>query len=170
LGLRAGSNLHIYFTGEDAMAKINSTEKSDEVKRCSKCGETKARTEFHKARAKHDGLADCCKACNISRVAKWYKDNMERRRAYMRSRHRENVEAARLHEKRYPLKRKARKTLKNAVVWGKIARPLECSKCLATTGIMHGHHHDYSKPLDVTWLCRACHISVHMAIKRKDAT
>jgi ribosomal protein S27AE len=34
-----------------------------------------------------------------------------------------------------------------------------CSKC--GEKIAEKHHHDYSKPLDVTWLCRKCHMQEH---------
>lgn len=35
-----------------------------------------------------------------------------------------------------------------------------CSKCGATTNI-HAHHNDYSKPLEITWLCASCHRKYH---------
>lgn len=35
-----------------------------------------------------------------------------------------------------------------------------CSIC-GTTEHVHGHHKDYSKPLDVVWLCAKCHHRVH---------
>lgn len=35
-----------------------------------------------------------------------------------------------------------------------------CEKCGAT-GKLHRHHPDYSKPLDVVVLCRACHQAEH---------
>lgn len=36
-----------------------------------------------------------------------------------------------------------------------------CQSCGAKNAEMH--HPDYSKPLSVEWLCRACHLSLHRA-------
>lgn len=41
---------------------------------------------------------------------------------------------------------------------GKLLRA-PCVKCGATK--VQPHHHDYSKPLVVTWLCRPCHLAEH---------
>jgi hypothetical protein len=37
-----------------------------------------------------------------------------------------------------------------------------CCKC--DNPIAEAHHEDYSKPLDVMWLCRSCHLSYHKLI------
>ena len=37
--------------------------------------------------------------------------------------------------------------------------PAPCAKCGAKK--VQPHHHDYSKPLVVTWLCRPCHLAEH---------
>ncbi len=55
-----------------------------------------------------------------------------------------------------PVKMKAQNILNRAVKAGKIKRPSKCSKC-GKTGKIQAHHKDYSKPLDVTWLCQTCH-------------
>ncbi len=34
-----------------------------------------------------------------------------------------------------------------------------CAKCGDAKSEMH--HHDYSKPLEVEWLCRKCHLAEH---------
>jgi ribosomal protein S27AE len=52
----------------------------------------------------------------------------------------------------------ARSTANVAVRRGVLKRE-PCSKC--GEKIAEKHHHDYSKPLDVTWLCRKCHMQEH---------
>lgn len=56
----------------------------------------------------------------------------------------------------YPEKFKARYSLNDAVKSGKIIKPKKCQLCDIETKL-EGHHHDYSKPLDVKWLCNRCH-------------
>jgi hypothetical protein len=47
---------------------------------------------------------------------------------------------------------------------GKIARG-PCRACGAPVAEMH--HADYSRPLDVTWLCRPCHRRFHVESPKK---
>jgi methylphosphotriester-DNA--protein-cysteine methyltransferase len=53
-------------------------------------------------------------------------------------------------------KRTAHNTLYKAVKKGEVYKPSSCSAC-NKKGIIHGHHEDYNKPLDVVWLCPLCH-------------
>lgn len=61
-------------------------------------------------------------------------------------------------------KEKARRLVRTAIAQGKLIRPEVCEKCGKAPGKaidgrpkIHAHHHDYSKPLDVEWLCARCH-------------
>lgn len=36
-----------------------------------------------------------------------------------------------------------------------------CGEAVDDPAELHGHHHDYSMPLDVEWLCRGCHSAIH---------
>jgi hypothetical protein len=59
-------------------------------------------------------------------------------------------------------KARARARFTKMVQRGLILRPPTCSRCgLACKP--QGHHADYAKPLEVVWLCRACHLSEHRA-------
>ena len=62
--------------------------------------------------------------------------------------------------KRNPVKRQAASAVGNAVRDGKLEKPDACEEC-GSGGRIHGHHCDYSKVLDVMWLCPACHNDWH---------
>lgn len=57
---------------------------------------------------------------------------------------------------RFPEKYNARNLLRYAVKKGRIVRPSTCESC-ATASRLQAHHHDYSKPYEVEWLCTRCH-------------
>lgn len=54
----------------------------------------------------------------------------------------------------------ANMVLNRAIKRGQIKKPKNCSEC-GSTRLIQGHHHDYSKPYDVKWLCQACHGKQH---------
>jgi hypothetical protein len=60
-----------------------------------------------------------------------------------------------------PHKIAARNEVSMAIQSGALSRG-DCESCGAIDDI-HAHHDDYSKPLDVTWLCRSCHRKLHAA-------
>jgi hypothetical protein len=53
-------------------------------------------------------------------------------------------------------RRRARAAVYRAVRRGALPRPNSCASCGAK-GRVEGHHIDYSRPLDVEWLCPKCH-------------
>ena len=55
---------------------------------------------------------------------------------------------------------RARQAVARACKSGKLSRPGLCSECGGACK-PHGHHEDYSKPLEVVWLCQGCHIERH---------
>lgn len=55
-------------------------------------------------------------------------------------------------------KHEARWILNRAVAAGHIV-PMPCFECQASKS--QAHHEDYTKPLDVKWLCAKCHRSEH---------
>lgn len=65
--------------------------------------------------------------------------------------------------KKYPEKQKARFIVYRAVRNGVIIRPSKCA--CGSARMVEAHHEDYSKPLQVNWLCRTCHSKLHCMIK-----
>ena len=60
--------------------------------------------------------------------------------------------------KRFPDRVQARKDVYQAIKSGKLT-PQPCELCGSNENI-EGHHNDYSKPLDVKWVCRSCHRNI----------
>ncbi len=59
-----------------------------------------------------------------------------------------------------PEKVLAAKMVRRAVKNGSIVKAKKCHDC-GKGGRLHGHHEDYSKPLEVVWLCGGCHVHRH---------
>ena len=64
------------------------------------------------------------------------------------------------HRNKYPERRAAQIIISNAIQTGALIRPSYCSIC-DTKCIPEGHHTDYTKPLDVIWVCKKCHTDYH---------
>lgn len=147
------------------------------MKKCNKCDLDLAESEFYKA--SKGGLAPSCKECTKKAVRENYRKNIAHYKEYELSRsmlpHR--VEARNKYQKTQdgrsasckakkkwidsnPIKRLANITVGNAVRDGRIFKPDCCSEC-GKQGRIHGHHCDYAKVFDVTWLCPACHMRWH---------
>lgn len=60
-------------------------------------------------------------------------------------------------------KAQARRAVNNALAKGKMSK-LPCEVC-GSTKLIHGHHDDYSKPLDVKWLCPTHHYQRHQELR-----
>jgi hypothetical protein len=86
---------------------------------------------------------------------------LARRKAYAQTeRGRETTYAGvRAWTLRNPEKCKAQSELKYAVRTGRITKD-PCEVCGATD-LVHGHHEDYSRPLEVLWLCPTHHAELH---------
>jgi len=61
------------------------------------------------------------------------------------------------------LQKRAAYNVALAIKAGTLKRPPKCPRC-GVASILHAHHHDYSEPLEVEWLCRWCHVEVHAMI------
>lgn len=142
-------------------------------KPCTLCGEEKPLESFYKATGCRDGRANQCILCVKARARIRQVVKRDQISAYERERsklpHRRMMRAATVSRERYnyPERAAARSAVSNAVRDGKLLK-MDCAFCGSSNTI--AHHHDYARPLDVTWLCTPCHMRFH-ALERmaKDA-
>jgi hypothetical protein len=88
-----------------------------------------------------------------------YRDkNRDKLREMWRKRYYSDPERNKRHaeQRKNTDKNKARNKLHHEVEAGRIIKPILCENC-GTESILHGHHVDYNKPLEVKWLCSFCH-------------
>jgi len=131
------------------------------MKYCKECYQKLPLPSFYKHSAMSDGHLNKCKGCVKARIKAHRLKNIERIRAYDRERgNRQPKGYLSEYRARYPLKYKATSMVDNAIRGGKLFRE-PCEKCGATKNI-HGHHDDYTKPLNVRWLCAAHHRQWHV--------
>lgn len=75
---------------------------------------------------------------------------------YYQQHKQQRISEARSDRVQNELKHSARQLVRNAVRRGEIKKPSKCQSCGVKTRLQ-AHHDDYTKPLDVVWLCAFCH-------------
>lgn len=132
-------------------------------------------SEFYKHKRMPDGHLNICKDCKRSDARKDYDKNKqsiewifkERERTRERNirlgysskyRHLDRKQYSKRWQERYPEKRTAQNKLANALRSKKLTKNA-CQVCGEM--VVDAHHEDYSKPLEVQWLCRKHHMEVH---------
>ena len=157
------------------------------MKICTSCGDEKQETEYYAHPRSADGLMAICKECHKVRVRKNRAENVERYRQFDRNRayNADRVEARKAYAERSKVdpnlkaamlknrrawvmrhgeKRVAHVVVGNAIRDGRLIKE-PCARCGELR--VEAHHEDYSRPLDVTWLCKPCHMMRHREINRQ---
>ena len=138
------------------------------MKECTRCKTTKRVSEFY-WRPDWNDCYSWCKSCSREYSRK-YRDDPVREsrqrevdREYQRKKRKENPEwklaDTLAYMKKYPEKTNARRKVAYAVKLGKLQKE-PCRDC--GKEYVHAHHPDYSKPLDVIWLCAVHHKLEHI--------
>ncbi len=163
-----------------------------ETYQCIVCQKELPLTEFYKEKSKK-GHTHKCRSCLYEYNKIWRKENPDLFRAQRekyRKRHRENERERRelnrdiyrersrrsyqenkqemlKYYREYRITNKyrerARGIIKNRLKSGKIIKSNYCSVCNKSENIQ-AHHDDYSKPLEVIWLCASCHGLLHKGV------
>jgi len=142
------------------------------MKRCFKCGLVKELSEFYPHKRMMDGHLNKCKTCTKSDVSAraqvklqdpdWVAAERERCRIKQEAYRKAGLAApvSRESRERWMAKNahkvKAERAVANAHKRMKVKPPEHCSKC-GQPGDLERHHPDYSKPLEIEWLCTGCH-------------
>ena len=140
------------------------TEEGSAMMVCSTCGAEKPESGFYNGTGQ-------CKACQNKRAQEYQRSDRGRAwrsewrktpagRAYFRAKQSR-------YYARHAHKVRAGSTLRYHIRQGLLERPSFCSQCGAPQhfnlgqSYLEAHHHDYTKPLDVRWLCGPCHKLEH---------
>jgi hypothetical protein len=146
----------------------------EKTKTCRSCEQAKPLDQFYGLG--YGSKKPMCKECTVAYQREYRAQNIDEVRARDRERARTpkrkahsaanlkrwrdaNPDKVNKDRRDHPEKYKARTAVGNAIRDGKLVRQ-PCEGC-QTTDRVQAHHHDYSKPLEVRWLCRKCHGKEH---------
>ena len=147
------------------------------MKECFKCKQIFELSEFYKHPMMGDGHLNKCKKCAKKDVAdrikikekdfNWVLSERKRHRQKSRKYREEGKKYKKSDYKKWllqnPEKKKAHMEVKNALRSGRMHR----HPCCICGNKAHAHHEDYSKPLEVIWLCPKHHGERHVQINEE---
>ena len=116
------------------------------MKLCPRCLENKTDEGFYVREGK---LSSYCRDCAKSYSTEWTRLNRERKIENNRKWTSRNLDRKRIMNA-------ASNALYRAIKHGEVKRPCRCSLCERVCK-PEASHADYSKPLEVVWMCRSCH-------------
>lgn len=139
------------------------------MKKCSKCGIVKSTEKFNKDIRHKDGLQSQCKSCKAL-YDKSYRQNHKEQIVVKHKIYYQTISGkatslrnTRKQRRKFPERAKALWTINNAIRAGGLKRSIFCEGC-GLPAKTEGHHPDYTKPLEVYWLCRSCHQMEHLGV------
>ena len=165
-------------------------------KKCSKCKIYKNIKHFYKQKCGLLGRCGSCKECRLSyqRIyasshldqkrendRKYDKLNREKNReknriwrsrnpGYFKQYYYQNTQKKLEIDKRWRLRNPDRMNcyneLRKHLKKNLISRPKKCTMCGQESNKIQSHHYDYSKPLEVIWICFSCHLHIHKKIRK----
>ena len=161
---------------------------------CTVCKEEKTYNCFYKSKNGKNGYGAQCKVCRLEEGREYYKNNPEiclakherwskrnpdkvlkNQRAYyernkekildkLRESRKENGYAnTKAYRKRNREKIECHNYVRLALKFGNLIKPDSCEIC-KNKCTPHAHHTDYTKPIEVVWMCRKCHGEEHRRI------
>lgn len=159
------------------------------MKECRECHRPLPLDAFYAHSKMADGRLNKCVDCVKARVTTYRKTNLGRVKAYDRTRAElpQRVQARAEYRKtdrgkerlrvgqaawdaRNKHKKLAHTLVATAVRSGLLVIPSQCQNPTCNSfGPLEGHHEDYSKPLEVRWLCVPCHRAHHIAERQQRA-
>ena len=153
------------------------------MKKCFKCGEQKPLSEFYKHSRMLDGHLNKCKSCANKAVFEHRPGKgREKILAYDRERAKKpkRIEAKKLYWKTIAGKAAIKKAHQNYIknnqekriahiITGNAIRDGKLKKlpCFVCGEKAEAHHPDYSRPLDVIWLCKPHHVETHNIVREE---
>lgn len=141
------------------------------TKFCTACETRKPADDFYRSRGAADGRMGICKDCHRAAVTRRRRTNpavqaYDRARAKRPARRQAAAKISTRWRQKHPEAYRAQTALGNALRDGKVDRQ-PCLFCGEAK--VHAHHRDYSKPLEVVWLCAKCHHRLHAAFPETEA-
>jgi hypothetical protein len=138
---------------------------------CSVCGAEKETGEFYSSTLRKDGGVGQCRACVCARVKMHRRQNIDTFRAYDRERSRlpHRIANATRVTREWRRAHRDRQRAHNKVARTPMVAPALCEGC-GLPKRLDKHHHDYSRPLLVVWLCKPCHIIADKLRRKLEAS